>query len=305
MRVFSKDDVAHLLPYPRLIAHLKAAMAKDFCVPERAVMSMKRAHEADALLLTMPAWSDGTAFGGVKIVNVTPGNAARGLAAVTASYLLFDELTGEHVALIDGGELTARRTAAVSALAADILAPKEANTLMLFGSGRIAAESARAFAAVRPLSRVLVLSPTLANAQKLAANLSQDGISAEAITDSARVSEADMVVCATLSEAPLFDGNLLKPNAFVALIGAFTPTMREADDATLLGAEVWVDTLTALKEAGDLSQPIGAGVFAASHIKGDLKGLIALNKSASGLAVFKSVGEATQDLAAASLLVTG
>jgi ornithine cyclodeaminase len=253
----------------------------------------------------MPAWGDGTGFGGVKIVNVTPGNAQRNLAAVTASYLLFNEVTGEHMALIDGAELTARRTAAVAAIAADRLAHKDASRLLICGSGRIATEIAYTFAAVRTLAHVWVYSPTQANAQKLVARLEKDGFAAKAVNAPHDVmADADMIACATLSETPLIKGDALRGGQFVALIGGFTPSMREADDAAIMRSDLWVDTMTACEEAGDLSVPLGLGLIQKSAIRGDLRALCQ-QKSVPDAArprIFKSVGEAGQDLCAARLL---
>ncbi|MCR6657916.1 MAG: quinate 5-dehydrogenase [Asticcacaulis sp.] len=238
---------------------------------------------------------------------MTPGNARRHLPAVTASYLLFDAVTGEHMALLDGGELTARRTAAVAAIAADRLAIEGAGHLLLVGSGRIASELAFAYRAVREIETVKVFSPTAANAEKLVSALKAGGFHAEVCTDlAADVAKADIIACATLSKAPLIKGEWLRNGQHVALIGGYLKDMREADDTAMTRADIWVDSFAALSEAGDLTQPIAAGLLHHEMIKGTLQTLCA-GESVPGregrITLFKSVGDAAQDLAAAALAV--
>jgi ornithine cyclodeaminase len=258
--------------------------------------------EPDASLLMMPAWSASGA-GGVKIVNVTPGNVGRGLPAVTASYLLFDAVTGEHQALLDGGELTARRTAAVAAIAAQRLARADAHRLLLIGSGRIGGELAFAYRAVRDIRHVQVYSPTHANAERLAHHLRDNGFDAHLCDDlQSGVNQADIVACATLSHEPLVRGLWLKPGQHVALIGGYLPDMREADDETVSKGAVWVDSLAALKEAGDVM------MLRPEDIKGtlfDLCGIDGVAGREAMITVFKSVGDASQDLAAAAIALEG
>lgn len=299
MRILSPHDVIAALPYDRLVKELPDRLRQETMSPQRHV----HAWPNDASLLLMPAWT--SAIGGVKIVNVTPGNAKRGLPAVTASYVIIDAETGEHLALLDGGELTARRTAAVAAVAADRLAIDEAHRLLLVGSGRIATELAFAYRVVRDVREVEIFSPTPANAEKLAHHLRGDGFAAKASGDlEASVRSADIIACATLSSRPLIAGEWLRAGQHVALIGGFTPDMREADDATMARAKVWIDSPGALTEAGDLSVPMARGVLKPEDIRGtlrDLCGLGALANRDEEITVFKSVGDAAQDLAAAGI----
>ena len=301
MQILTAQNVIDALPYDRLVRELPPLLLRGTISPQRHVHSIEQAGEPDATLLVMPAWSlsGGRGVGGVKIVNVTPGNAARALPAVTASYLLFDAVTGEHRALLDGGELTARRTAAVAAVAADRLAKDAAHKLLLVGSGRIAGELAFAYRAVRDIREVAVWSQTRQNAEKLARHLNANGFSARPCDDlEAGVRQADIIACATLSTMPLIKGDWLSPGQHVALIGGYTPGMREADDAAMVLGRVWIDTRAALSEAGDLIDPAGlriAGTLA------DLCGRAAVAGRDDTLTVFKSVGEASQDLAAAAI----
>ena len=299
MRILSPHDVIAALPYDKLVAGLPLKLRVPTESPQRHVHSWPH----DASFLLMPAWGD--AIGGVKIVNVTPGNAARGLPAVTASYIVIDAVTGEHLALLDGGELTARRTAAVAAVAASRLAVDDAHKLLLVGSGRIASELAFAYRAVRDIRKVEVFSPTRANAERLARHLRDQGFAASACDHlEAGVREAQIIACATLSAQPLIHGEWLAAGQHVALIGGFTPDMREADDAAMARAEVWVDSPAAVAESGDLSVPIARGVLKREEIRGtlrDLCGIAAVEDRDERITIFKSVGDAAQDLAAAGI----
>lgn len=305
MQNLSAHDLIERLPYALLTRQLPKLLQGETTTPQRHVHTVQNDGEPDATLLMMPAWSQGV--GGVKIVNVTPGNTRRNLPAVTASYLLFDAVTGEHMALLDGGELTARRTAAVAAIAADRLAIEGAKHLLLVGSGRIASELAFAYRAVRPLKTVQVFSPTTANAEKLVSALKAGGFHAEVCTDLAEgTAKADIIACATLSKEPMIKGEWLRAGQHVALIGGYLKDMREADDAAMTRAAIWVDSFAALSEAGDLTQPINAGLLHHEMIKGTLQTLCAGGGVAdreSRITLFKSVGDAAQDLAAASLAV--
>ena len=258
----------------------------------------------DGTLLLMPAWQDGGPPGarllGVKLVTVFPANRARGLASVGSSYLLCHGATGQHLALLDGDTLTARRTAAASALAASFLARENAARLLLVGAGHVAALLPEAYAAVRPVRTVRVWNRTPAGAVALADRLRAQGFDAAPVPDlRAAVAEADIVSCATLATVPLVHGAWLQPGTHLDLIGGFTPAMREADEAAVRGARVWVDTEVALAEAGDL-----AGL-PATAVAGTLTSLCSGTpgrRSQDETTLFKSVGTALEDLAAAGLV---
>ncbi len=305
MQNLTAHDLIKRLPYAVLTRQLPKLLQGETTSPQRHVHTVSNDGEPDATLLMMPAWSQG--IGGVKIVNVTPGNTRRNLPAVTASYLLFDAVTGEHMALLDGGELTARRTAAVAAIAADRLAVEGAHSLLLVGSGRIASELAFAYRAVREIETVQVYSPTTANAEKLVTALKAGGFHAEVCIDLAEgTAKADIIACATLSKKPLIKGEWLRNGQHVALIGGYLKDMREADDTAMTRTEIWVDTFAAMGEAGDLTQPIDAGLLHHEMIKGTLKTLCAggdVPDQENRITLFKSVGDAAQDLAVASLAI--
>lgn len=307
MQVLDAAAVRARLPYPALVEALRQRFREGCEVPPRHVHALG---EPGATLLLMPAWRAGKRLA-VKAVNVFGSNAARGLPAVHASVQLFDAATGVPLAWLDGGELTARRTVAASALAADYLARPSPEHLLVIGAGRLARELPLAMRTVRPsLRRFSVWARRRLQAEALAADWRALGLAAQAC-DSLEpvVRQADMVSCATLSESPLVQGRWLPPGCHLDLIGSFTPAMREADGDCLRRAAVWVDTTEALAKAGDLLQAQAEGAFDASALIGDLAGLCRATCRARGRAgeitLFKSVGTALEDLAAAELAVDG
>ena len=257
-------------------------------------------------LLLMPAWAGDSL--GVKIVTVFPANRARGLASVSALYLLLDGATGHPLALIDGEALTLRRTAAASALAATYLARQNSKRLLVVGTGALAPYMAAAHCAVRPIERVLVWGRSVAHARATAARLGADSLPAEVCADlAAGLAAADIVTCATTAREPLVRGALVRPGTHVDLVGAFTPEMRESDDELVQRAEVFVDTFAgALQEAGDLVQPIAAGAIARGHVRAELADLVSGRhpgrQTGEAVTLFKSVGTALEDLCAARLV---
>ncbi|WP_237153083.1 ornithine cyclodeaminase family protein [Oryzibacter oryziterrae] len=307
MKIFSAEDTAAALPYDRLIEGIRVAFAEGFQAPLRHHHTMPRTEEADAVLLLMPSWAGNGTYGGVKIVNVTPGNAARGLDAVTSSYILFDEVTGRHLALLDGGTLTSRRTAAASALAASYLAREDARSLLVVGAGRVGAEIPAAYKAIRPIERVTVWNPTERRGAALVASLQAEGWDARFEPDLPKaIAQADIISCATLSKAPLVTGDLLRPGQHLDLIGSFTPEMREADDAAMQKGRVFIDTEAAAVESGDIRLPLASGALDRASLATlyDLCGNKTQGRrSAEEITIFKGVGVAIEDLAAAIVAV--
>ncbi|ROR34228.1 ornithine cyclodeaminase family protein [Inmirania thermothiophila] len=299
--------LAEALPYDALVEALRRAFAEGCVQPPRAHLALGP-QEADGTLLLMPAWRPGAAAG-TKLVTVFPRNAARGLPSVHGVYVLFDGATGAPRAILDGTELTRRRTAAASALAASFLARADAATLVVVGTGALAPHLARAHAAVRPIRRIAVWGRRAERARTLAAQLAAalPGVAVEAAPElAAAVAEADIVTCATLATEPLVRGAWLRPGAHLDLVGGFTPAMREADDEAVRRARLFVDTREgALREAGDLVQPLRAGVIAETDVRGDLfalcRGEARGRTGADEITLFKSVGCALEDLAAAEL----
>lgn len=293
------------LPFDRLIAALRDAFGTGAEVPLRHHHFMPQPDGSTATILIMPAWQ--RTFIGIKIVTIFPGNGQRALPGLFSSYLLCDGETGQHVALIDGNEITSRRTAGIAALGADFLARADARKLLVVGSGRIASLMAYAFRAVRPIETVAMWNVNQAGAARLVFDLRANGIDAHVVTDLERaVNEADIVSCATLAHQPIIKGAWLKPGMHLDLVGSFTPFMREADDEVFRRGRVWLDTYDALKESGELLDPIRDGVIKADDIAGSLGDLCGGQRKGRGsdseITVFKAVGTALSDIAAAGLV---
>jgi len=289
---------------------LADALAEAFARGAEVPLRHAHALSAQDALLLMPAWS-ATALG-VKLVTVMPGNAARGAATVNALYVLLDRDSGEPRAVIDGEELTLRRTAAASALAARYLARSDATHLLLVGSGRLAPYMARAHCALRPqLQRVQVWGRSDQAVQTTAQQLRDVGLPVSVADDlEAAVQDAHIITCATTSTTPLVRGAWLVPGTHLDLVGGFRRAMREADDAAVAGARIVVDTYAgALAEAGDIVEPMERGVIARDHIVAELAQLVRGERTgrtkADDITLFKSVGTALEDLAAAQLVVHG
>ncbi len=309
MQIFDAEATRAALPFARLIPALRTMFASDCVVPARHVHELPVAGAEGLTSLIMPAWLPGCFFG-VKIVNVAPGNTARGLPGLHASYLLHDANTGVPLALIDGDQITVRRTAAASALAAASLARHDATRLLVIGAGRVASLLPEAYREVRGIERVSVWARNAAAAEALARQWQRLGLDASAAADlETAVRQADIVSCATLAREPLVQGRWLRAGSHLDLIGSFTPQMREADDGCFADASLYLDTGEALKKSGDLLGPMSRGVFSPANVRGTLADLSAARAagrtSASERTVFKSVGTALEDLAAAMLVVGG
>lgn len=303
MLQLDKAEIAARLPWPALIEAIRAIFVAGCEAPLRHAHALP---ESGTLLL-MPATN--ATHSGVKIVHVSPGNGARGLPAVHAAYLLSDAVTGRPVALLDGGELTDRRTAATSVLAARFLARPESARLLLLGSGRVAGALAEAYAASFPLTEIAIWSPRAANAQALAQRLAAYGMPAHAVARP-EPKGFDIISAATLSATPLVLGADLSAGTHLDLVGAYRADLREVDGAALARALVVVDTRAGgLSEAGDVVQAIAEGHITAADVVAELADLCRgrhPGRTAPGqITLFKSVGWAGEDLAAAILATTG
>lgn len=275
-------------------------------VPQREIHDVGLPGGGTGSLLVMPAWLD-TELLGVKAVTYYPSNAGTELPTISAGYLLFDGQTGQLAAVIDGDELTLRRTAAVSALAADLLARADARRLLVVGTGNLAPNLAFAHAAVRRLDAVEVWGRSPERAAATARRLVEGGLPARPVEVlDAALERADIVSCATGATSPLVRGDLLRPGTHVDLVGAFRADMREADDAAVEAATLFVDTLDGAVLAGDLAQPLDAGTIAPTDMAADLASLVARSHpgrtSDAEITLFKSVGFALSDLAAARVI---
>ncbi|WP_445003089.1 ornithine cyclodeaminase family protein [Halomonas mongoliensis] len=302
MRVVSAAEVAQALPWEPLVQRLAHTFREGVESPPRHHHAMHRP-DGEATLLLMPAWEK-AGYIGVKMVNVFPQNADHGLPAIAGVYLLSEGAHGRPLACLDGSELTRRRTAAASALAARELAREDAETLLVVGTGKLAPMVIEAHAAVRPIRRVRIWGRSAEKAEALAAEYA-DRFETSAVSDlEAATREADIVSCVTLSTAPLIRGAWLTPGTHLDLIGAFRPSMRETDADCLARSEVFVDTYAGARgEAGDILQAIDEGSFTFDAIRAELaellRGETPGRSSPEAITLFKSVGASLEDLAAA------
>lgn len=304
-RFYSAEQVHAALDWERLVDTLAAAFARGAEVP------LRHAHRlgTDDTLLLMPAWSAATL--GVKLVTVMPGAATHGAPTVSALYVLLDRATGAPRALIDGEALTLRRTAATSALAARYLARSSATNLLVIGAGKLAPYLLRAHCALRPaLARVRLWGRNVERAQTLAQELRDEGLPVEVAGDLEQaVRDAHLVTSATTATAPIVRGAWLAPGTHLDLVGGFTPAMREADDAAVARSRIVVDTYRgALAEAGDVVEPLGRGVITRDRLVAELAELVRGERPGrtrdDQITLFKSVGTALEDLAAAEMVAS-
>jgi len=309
VRIVNAGDIDRVLSYGALIDALAEAFRADIEVPLRHTHMIPQPSGSEAKLLLMPAWGrSAERLVGCKIVSVYPDNAKLNKPSVYGSYMLMSGETGEPLALIDGTTLTAWRTAAASALAARYLAREDAEHLVMVGAGALSAHLIRAHAAARPIKRVTLWNRTRSRAVSTAFALHAAGIEPTIADDlEAAVRTADIVSCATLSAEPLVQGQWLKKGAHLDLVGAFTPKMREADDEAVRRSRVYVDVrASAPKGSGDIAVPLKKKILNAADIQGDLFELcrseVKGRKRKDEITLFKSVGNAIEDLAAAMLV---
>lgn len=307
MLFLDAETVAAATPWTPLMDALADALRTGSTMsPDRHVHNIAQPDGSTGALLLMPSWVDNEAIG-VKVVTYFPANGTGEHPTVNAAYLLFDGTTGLPTAAIDGDALTARRTAAVSALAARYLARSDTSRLLIVGTGQLAPNLALAHAAERDIEHVAVWGRNRMAAERVAVSLAKRGLPAVAVNDLApSAADADIVSCATGATAPLILGDWLRPGTHLDLVGAFRPDMRESDDDAVSRSTVFVDTVAGASVSGDLAQPLEAGVLQPDGIVADLAALVGGHhpgrRSADELTLFKSAGFAAADLAAAQLV---
>ena len=240
-------------------------------------------------------------FFGVKVASVAPANPGLGKERIQGVYLLMDAETLTPIALIDGTALTTLRTPAVSAAAADLLAPAHIDHMVVFGSGPQAWAHVEAMRVIRAIGRVTVVARNSERAIDFATRVSANGIDAAAGTAD-DVRDAQLIICATTARTPLFDGSLVPTDSCSIAVGSHEPAARELDSALVMRAQIVVeDQATALREAGDVIMPVDAGEL-------DPASLVSLGDIVTGAhavdstrpRIFKSTGMAWEDLVIAT-----
>jgi len=301
------ESIADCLSYTELITSLRLALAQRHSLPERMHYEIGKHWGIDARLLLMLAWRDDF-YLGFKIVTLYPDNVSRGLPNLAGIYGLFDGRTGKPLVLLDGAELTAYRTAAASMLAAKCLAARPPENVLVIGAGKLSSYYINAYAEVMHPKRILLWNRDVEKAEKVVESMRLTGTDLSIASDlEAAVGEADMISTVTSSMEPVLFGTWCKPGSHIDLVGGYRPDMREADDELIRRASIYVDTYQGvLKEAGDIFEPLERGIITQADIKADLFELVAgdISKRAShkDFTVFKSVGAAFEDLAAAVLV---
>ena len=300
-------SVAAALPLDRLIEELDLAFRDLGPVPPRAHIGLDRQAGVTDLLL-MPAWKENRLA--VKLVTLGGGDGSIAAPTINGVVVLFNLKTGRPMAMLDAGELTARRTAAASALASRYLSCIESSRLVLIGTGRLAPFLVEAHCLVRPVEEIVIIGRDEVKAGEVVKRLPAR-LAAHASTRSwdrldEEVAAADIVSTATSATVPFIKRAMVRPGSHVDLVGSYRPSMREVDSQTVQQASVFVDTRGgALSEAGDLIAPIEEGLFDESRILADLAELCSGRhpgrQFADEITLFKSVGTAIEDLVAASL----
>lgn len=314
MLVLSRSQIEALLEIDALIDALATAMADlsagRAAAPERVAALVP---EQDGLLAAMPGYLPAGPVLMTKLVSLFPRNAGSGLPTHQAVIAAFDPATGEPAALLDGTAITSLRTAACSALSARLLARPDADVLAIIGTGEQARSHARALRRVRPLREVRVAGRDYRKAAALAAELSgPDGPEVRAVPTYAEALDGAGIACATThATEPVIHRPWLSPGVHVTSVG-YNPAGREVDDATVRDALVCVESRAAALApfpagSNDLLQPIRDGVITAGHVHAELGELVAGTRpgrrSPEQITLYKSVGVAVQDAAAAGLAI--
>lgn len=313
MLILNAEDVRKALPMGEAIEAMKDAYASlsdgTAVVPLRTRLPLP---DSGALSLFMPAYvraKDSDALA-IKAVSLFPTNPARGLAYIQAAVLVFDPATGQAIALLEGSSLTAIRTGAASGASIDLLARRASKVAAIFGAGAQGRTQLQAACTARAVEAVFVYDSDAGRAKVFAEEMSGQGRIPRDIRVAASpkeaVEHADIICTATTASAPVFDDRDVKPGAHISAVGAYTPEMCEVPPATVARARVFVDSRSAcMEEAGDLIQPIRAGLFDESHIHAELGEVVLGRRSGrvtdDEITFFKSVGVAAQDAMAAQV----
>lgn len=311
MKIITAEQVHQTLSFETLVPELKQAFAQNFTMPQRKVFHLDEDeqgnHTSNDAFALLPSWNDQVI--GTKAFTYFPQNDAdQGLQSLYSKIMLFKRTTGEPLALVDGTSITYWRTAAVSALASQYLSNEHSKHLVLFGTGNLARYLIKAHLSVRSISKITLVARSADKAQAIIDELASSypniafviGESSEAV-----VASADIIICATGSSEPLFNGEWLSDGTHVDCLGNHMKNKRECDTQTVKRARVYVDSMANnLAEAGEILLPIAEGEFCQTQIVGELadicRGNCSLRESSEQITLFKSVGTAVSDLIAAN-----
>ncbi len=302
IRIIDAATVRALLPMPRCIELMRDAFRAE--AEGRAVQPIRTAMplpEGGGLLGIMPGLVSRPDWIGIKVMTVFPGNFGTALGSHQGPVLLFDRTNGRPVAMLDGREITAIRTAAASAAATDALARPDAETLGVFGYGEQAHSHVEAIRAVRPIRSVLVWGRDPERARRFAQEV---GEAARAVAEPNEAAGADILCLTTAAREPYFEGTWLRPGQHVNIVGSSIPTTSEVDHATLARARVYVDYEPSARAlGGDLRRALEVGAIGEDHVVGSvgqvLTAAVPGRRSLDEITAFKSLGMIAEDLIAA------
>jgi alanine dehydrogenase len=305
--IVSKEKVAELLPMSECISLMEKAFRalgrKDCIQPLRSIMSLPN---QSGFLGMMPAYSSEIGVMGIKVISIFPGNKTLGSSSHQGTVLLFDAEHGQLLCMLDAGEITAIRTAAVSALATQLLSKKDSKTLAVLGSGEQAESHIEAMMLVRNIETIRLWSRNAEHAGRLASQISSRYSANIIIADKAQdcVEEADLICAVTASPEPILKGEWLAHGVHMNAVGSCTPRTRELDSAAVLKSKLFTDKYESLfNEAGDFIIPKNEGILSDSHVKGELAEILSGEKpgreSNEEITLFKSLGIGIEDLYAA------
>ncbi len=310
LRYVTDEEARRALTMPEAIRAVKEAFVQlstgQARVPVRTSLEIP---EFRTTALVMPAYLPGTKRIGLKLISLCEDNPSKGLPLAQAVTLVMDAEHGTPLAVLDASYLTAVRTGAASGAATDVLARKDARVAAIFGAGVQGKTQLEAVAAVRPIRKALVFDvdprAAAAYAGEMGPKLGLDVTPASSPED---LRQADIICTATTSVAPVFSDADLKPGVHINAVGSYKPHAREIPGETIRRARVYVDQRQAsLEEAGDLIIPLRQNLIDEGHILAEIGEVLAGLKpgriSDGDITVFKSVGNAAQDLAVASLVI--
>lgn len=310
IRFLSAEDVRRAFPMKDAVAAMKDAFvqisAGKTITPPRISLEVPE-HNGDTLI--MPVYAPETKLIGLKMASLFGNNPVQGLPLLQALILVMDAATGTLLAVMNGADITAIRTGAASGVATDLLARKDAEVAAIFGAGVQGRTQLEAVCAARPIRQAFIFDPNPQRAADFARELSARlSITVKAGESPTVLKEADIICTATSSAEPVFADKHLKPGAHINAIGSYKPHKREIPAETVLRAKVFADQVEAcLEEAGDIIIPLQGGLISRNHILAEIGEILSGEKpgrtSAGEITLFKSVGNAVQDLVSAAKIL--
>ena len=312
MKHFTEQDIRKKISMPKAIELMRNAFqqlsAGEAIVPIRTVID---SHDHSGRALFMPSYSSAFGLFGLKMVGVFPHNSVKNLPMIQGKMMVMDGKNGTPLALLDAEYLTALRTGAASGLATDLLSRKDSEVLALFGTGAQAESQIEGVLSVRPVKEIMVFGRSNDKTISFCNRMSEKfGVIIRAAISSSDLRRADIICTATNSTTPVFQQEQPKAGVHINGIGSFKPTMQEIPSEVILKSFLIVDQRqAAIEEAGDIAIPLQQGLMTQNHIQAELGEILSGSKNGrtdlNQITVFKSVGNAIQDLAIANYMLLG